>query len=421
MKRRSTCSATSLLTVPGASQDEERGVTSQKKQAQKQTEQEDLDTTTDEAHSTARKDWNIFVLRAETDNQSLEATSTPQQGEWGYDKDSRKHGKVVSDESHPTNNVKDKTSSSSMHLHFPDSQYTRKCKRKRVLPVYTFPNTSTMESEMKDKTEKPRSTILLVTSQTSRFRQWAHSEIRNEDTVLEIGCSSGETSGILWKKPVTRWIGLDTSAEMLQNVRHKLRSFGNLNFQSYQLDALMEPDRVRSLFPNPSVILIDIGGNRELSGVLRVLDFVSSNYANESSSMRSNLRLIILKSSNLVAELKKESSIEFNDNDGIQKGSDCGNNTDLIQIKPFRLNSLLNVDRAVTESQQRVLSRFPTHPLKAPRVLSPLNPIQAICRYHNYHPKGCIQAGCGLDHVHCHFCRTRGHRALDCPFNPTRK
>ena len=57
------------------------------------------------------------------------------------------------------------------------------------------------------------------------------------------------------------------------------------------------------------------------------------------------------------------------------------------------------------------------HPQKAPLVYSPINPTQPICRYHNYHPQGCkrfAESKCPLDHLHCHRCLARGHRAFSC-------
>merc|ERR1712070_115215 len=44
----------------------------------------------------------------------------------------------------------------------------------------------------------------------------------------------------------------------------------------------------------------------------------------------------------------------------------------------------------------------------------------SICRFHNYDLTGGCRRNrdptqfCPFDHVHCHFCRRAGHRALEC-------
>jgi hypothetical protein len=106
---------------------------------------------------------------------------------------------------------------------------------------------------------------ILVTSETTPFRQLA-SQIDEKDIVLEIGCSSGETSRILLHRAKS-WVGFDTSEEMLKLCARYLPDdpAGSSVTKAVKIDGLVDPVKAReeaTTFGIPNIIFIDIGGNR---------------------------------------------------------------------------------------------------------------------------------------------------------------
>ena len=109
-----------------------------------------------------------------------------------------------------------------------------------------------------------------------------------------------------------------------------------------------------------------------------------------------NLRLLVIKSRELVRDIVTPVSGEdiVDATSGVvEAGSDW-------------------FTRKVNEKNR---STVPRHPLQAPLVYSPCDATQPICRYHNYHPKGCSkESRCPYDHEHCHRCLLKGHTAKTC-------
>ena len=139
----------------------------------------------------------------------------------------------------------------------------------------------------------------------------------------------------------------------------------------------------------PSIVYLDIGGNREEAGVIEMMSWVLSRSF-------SNLRMIVIKSREVIHTLKNNSTTAIDAESGIVQ-----NGSAWFQEK-------------LMETRRRKESRH-LHPLQAPLVYSPCDTKQPICRYHNYDPKGCKKASnCPLDHDHCHLCLRKGHRAIDC-------
>jgi hypothetical protein len=225
---------------------------------------------------------------------------------------------------------------------------------------------------------------IIVTPETNHFRQMA-SQVTSSDKLLEIGCSTGETSKLLIPLCDT-WVGLDTSEQMIAQCKTTIGdSLDEKTCHFAIVDALIDPAKAEQeckKFGDLSVIFIDIGGNRECINVLRMVSWVQETFQTP--------RLIIVKSRELFHSIKSSASID--EGTGlIENGSDW-----------FR-----------QRKQQRAL---PKHPLKAPMVMSPKDGTTPICRYHNYHKSGCSkQSVCPLDHDHCHACQKPGHIAKDCP------
>ncbi|GAX22324.1 hypothetical protein FisN_3Hh470 [Fistulifera solaris] len=244
----------------------------------------------------------------------------------------------------------------------------------RMIPILSFPKTENHEKD-------PLS--IIITAATKHYRQLAASQLCPQDAVLEIGCSTGETSEIIWNR-ASSWIGWDTSAEMTERTMSKHSSSCHRVCQ--KMNALSEPalayQTVHQHQPATTAVWMDIGGNRDMNGVARMLHWILT-------SPFPALRLIVVKSEELVREL---SSV------------------------PVNSEGILQMDGMEFLNQKRLeFCRLPRHPQQAPKVYSPTDPSLPICRYHNYHKKGCGKGSdCPFDHVHCHMCLEAGHVAMNC-------
>ena len=268
---------------------------------------------------------------------------------------------------------------------------------KRLFPVLS-PSTPT--STQKSRSQSPAQTIL-VTPETIPYRLLASSQICDTDHILEIGCSTGEASSGLLRYGQS-WVGFDTSDDMVEQCLTHVKSSiavtteSKQSFHATRLDAFSDPIgalEAANKFSGPTgptAIFLDIGGNREEDGVLNMMVWVFDSFP--------NLRLFVIKSRELAKDMlattKPEGgSIVDYDNGVVEAGSDW-------------------FDRKIKERRR---STLPSHPLQAPLVYSPSDATQAICRYHNYHPKGCSkESRCLYDHEHCHRCLRKGHVAINC-------
>ena len=211
----------------------------------------------------------------------------------------------------------------------PDMMLVETC---RLIPYFGYSNTTT---------------ALIVTKDTARYRQLASSQLMDDqaddDHVLEIGCSTGATSRILIQRAKS-WIGLDTSAEMIQVVQkqfpnsnscsdtnnnnnscdpdhimgdddnddnndktrrnnpRKKRKQGHQRL-SYRVDALMDPLGAQKIIctftsKGPDTVFVDIGGNRAVCAVLNMLRFVWTHFH--------HVRQIVVKSKSLFQSLVQQ-------------------------------------------------------------------------------------------------------------------
>jgi hypothetical protein len=224
---------------------------------------------------------------------------------------------------------------------------------------------------------------IVICHSTEDFRLLAQTQDIGE-SVLEIGCSTGQTSRILWQR-CDQWMGWDTGQALVDKLRDeivtKTKDHRCTALTCCKIDAIIDPENAWKLvndhFGQTSrglTVLIDIGGDREVNAVAKILQWALELPNNK------ELRLVIIKSE-----------------------------------KMFALEDPLNW--FLTQQDRSVLIKtFPSHPLKAPKRCSPQDPTLPVCRYYNYHKEGCKKgAVCELDHTHCHWCLRAGHIALNCP------
>lgn len=270
-----------------------------------------------------------------------------------------------------------------------DANQSKRIATKRLLPIFELTTTS----------------LVLVTPETTSYRNLASSQLDKSAVVLEIGCSTGEASVILCKYG-REWIGFDTSDSMVARCKANL---SDDNAKAFKVDALGDPDRATKLVADelehgpPSVVFLDIGGNRECEGVLRMVDWVLNTFSGDSSDDGATARkhqplLVVIKSRELHAKLKGECTIT----DG----------------------EIVNGSTFIQEQLQRLDRKMPSHPLQAPMRRRSEGYEHPICRYHNYIKDGCKRhkngKQCVLDHDYCHMCLKEGHVALQCPSRETK-
>lgn len=227
---------------------------------------------------------------------------------------------------------------------------------------------------------------VLITSETIHYRHLAASQIDDQDAVLEIGCSTGETSEVVWKYAKS-WVGFDTSTQMMERTSSKYASSSErtCRFLCQKMNALVEPENALHVVNEhqaTSVVFMDIGGNREMNGVARMMHWILT-------CSFPKLRLIVLKSEEFFREMSDQCVLDA--------------------------EGFVDDGSAFLETKLLSSRRLPTHPLQAPKAYSPMDSSLAICRYHNYHEKGCLKGNsCPFDHVHCHMCLNPGHIAKNC-------
>ncbi|KAL3781356.1 hypothetical protein HJC23_013440 [Cyclotella cryptica] len=318
----------------------------------------------------------------------------------------------------------------------------------RLVPIFD----RTVQQHNPSNPNKTSCTLILLTPDTTNYRQLAVAHVRSDDKVLEIGCSYGGCTALLLRRLIQLRsvdttcsactkdsgassskisiredtpasgviVAFDTGSDMVEQTRQSLQaelklvsSVHSPQKQSelekvysdmatvHKIDAFADPKGAFSLATRnheiyPTVILIDIGGNRELEGVARMIHWVQGAFS------RQPPRAIIIKSKELTQELHSH----------LQDG--------IVTHAQDWLIDFLQINNSVNSIPLK--SQPPpsySHPLQAPLVLSPKDNTTPICRFHNYHAEGCKRyndecSECPLDHDYCHWCKRNGHVAREC-------
>jgi len=304
---------------------------------------------------------------------------------------------------------------------------------------------------------------IILTECTDQYRKLAASQLLENDHVLEIGCSNGECSLYIDKYlQKGTFIGFDISQKMIAEAKDKFsgrdgiptklewdekaelwRQYGDDNYvKFFTIDPFTDPQRaykyattidsrnedgnIKGVEIKPTVIFIDIGGNRELDPVARMISWAKENF---------NPRLCIIKSEAMMQNLN-ECQEKYRQSGGLEEGKGSKlKRQKLDKEQKSRANVAVKKNGVVVNGEDwfENIVKNPNdvsdtvgvrcnpctapgfiHPLKAPLSLSPITN-QPICRFHNYAEKGCKKKdACPFDHIHCHLCKKPGHRALDC-------
>ena len=216
--------------------------------------------------------------------------------------------------------------------------------------------------------------------------------------VLEIGCSYGKCTNLL---AITlgdhrRIVGIDISTEVIDIAS---KSYPKISF--VQSDVLRDPLTILRLSKELDkefkdheglIVFIDIGGNRDMESVVKLIEFV-------------NCKLqpitIIVKSEALCVQVVTKVGFDWK--------------------KLSELSNAAILDRRSSKKVDCVVYKRKYHPLKAPMRKNPDG--ISICRYHNYDKTGCrkfidpsYKGPCPYDHEYCHACLRKGHRALECTY-----
>eukprot|EP00943_MAST-04B_sp_MAST-4B-sp1_P000701 g701.t1 len=151
----------------------------------------------------------------------------------------------------------------------------------------------------------------IVTKDTNMYRRLAHSQAEANDIALEIGCDFGYTTKILGEKCKIA-LGID---KKYSHVKDAIKNYGidggnNNKNQIYfhSVDIFTNSDNIlgkyaKQLEHNPTLIFVDINGNRELQAVVKALNIVYERYTP---------RLVVVKSSSFFNYLYDDTVINNN-------------------------------------------------------------------------------------------------------------
>lgn len=131
-----------------------------------------------------------------------------------------------------------------------------------------------------------QSHLVVVTSETNDYRRTAIVHTRKEDHFLEIGCDFGILVDSVDAKTS---LGIDKSEESIQIARQRYPN------QEYLLGDIFE-DELPIALGSPSVVAIDINGNRMLPAVLDCIQVAMDKFSP---------KLIVVKSRELYAKLQE--------------------------------------------------------------------------------------------------------------------
>ena len=263
---------------------------------------------------------------------------------------------------------------------------------------------------MRDMGESPKFSGLICYD-TRTFRSLAKTRlVEGKDAVIEIGCSYAKATKIISKAvSAENVVGIDVSKEAILQNRKK---YPNVRFEQIDVlkcsivveelvkDFMVKPERANKSL----VVFVDIGGNREIETLIKLLPWVAS-------SLPVTPRLIIVKSETLYKEIKSGATGEDGGFDWVHL---------LDKAKSLINHRRNNPEETVNGESNAKKRKWKLHPRKAPMRKTKQSKI--ICRFHNYSSEGCklhldlkkLGTTCEFDHDHCHWCGKFGHVALNC-------
>jgi hypothetical protein len=299
--------------------------------------------------------------------------------------------------------------------------YQKVFDRRRLLPVLDM-HSSCHSATTNAATTTGSVVQIVVTSETTPYRNLAWSQLDSDSIVLELGCSTGECSGIVLRR-TTHWVGLDTSTEMIAQCKARVGiQYADRAVQCNVLStapplstttttnttiAPTTRDAIVSMLgaPSPTHVFIDIGGNRDWVSVLRAISWTLTQF---------QPFMVVVKSRELVAECQQVVMADCHD--GRWNLPDQWLE---MKLQPSIASSLTPATAPGGDYNNKNSDHYPIkHPKDAAWAYSPVDHCTPICRYHNYDVRdGCKKKndGCMFDHVHCHRCLEKGHIALECP------
>ena len=291
---------------------------------------------------------------------------------------------------------------------------------------------------------------VVLTPDTCSMRILAASQVRRGDRVLEIGCSTGECTAVLARAAAGGGgrgrgqnrggadegegggggragsvVAFDTGSDMIARAREHVASAAAdapaEAVRFHRIDALADPRAGMAAAPrHPDAIFVDIGGNRELAGVARMLNWVLRSFCRAAPTADADAephlhphlpRIVVVKSQALVRELMGSTGASVGDDGAVPGGSEWF--SVVVRSVDEQRNRTASFGSG-TDSGGKGPPRY-SHPQKAPLALNPTDGKTPVCRFHNYHAAGCLRGErCEFDHVHCHWCLRPGHRALEC-------
>ena len=133
----------------------------------------------------------------------------------------------------------------------------------RLLPIYR-PITQSKES------------LVILTATTTDFRMASMANVTEKDIVLEIGSSFGEGTAAI-ARYCHRLIGFDVSEKAVAAAKTRCEAFRD-RVEFHIVDVFREEKRAISILQDvdANVVCIDIGGNRDIFSVMRMIQWVQN-------------------------------------------------------------------------------------------------------------------------------------------------
>jgi hypothetical protein len=132
-----------------------------------------------------------------------------------------------------------------------------------------------------------QTSLIIVASETTDYRRMAIVHTLPDDHFMEIGCDFGILVDHV--QSTNCKVGIDKSQESIQGAKERYPD------QTYVLADVFDEEHFNTEHYNPTVVAIDINGNRLLPAVLKCIELTVNAWAP---------RLLIVKSRELYAKLK---------------------------------------------------------------------------------------------------------------------